>query len=322
MRYKYITSSGEDAFATSFDEAGWFDAYGFAHVKDEGQSLYINPQGKVTLQSKYETMFDEWGLGLIHVNNGDDIWTNKYGIMEANGNLLVPIKYDDLGYRGCGLFCAVLKKIALCLDSSGRPLFELKGFQLLDDNEFRDNRLLVGRRSKAYFVNTKGEVVHGPYWSAQMYSETLAYVKFCEESKPIFVDVNGNTAMTLEQYDSVSEYWGDGVLSVQYKSKFGLINTAGQYVLEPIYDSISSIWNGYFTATRRSLRFIINNAGVIKFQIPNEIASLRYAEENVVTYEKDGKWGYMNLITGAFITKPIYEEAGPMRCGRAPVAVL
>jgi hypothetical protein len=317
-KYKYITRTGEDAFGRTFDYASWFDGYGYAGVKECGRTFYINADGKATLETAYNlTSFDSDGLGLVHEDKGGDF---AYGMLTVTGELFLPIRYESLGYPSCGCICAKLRGENLVLGADGQRLFGLGKFVFLDDDVFRDERLLVGRGDECYFMDTGGKIVHGPYWAAQMYCDGLAYVKRSEESAPAFVDRDGNVVMTMEKYDYVSEYWEHGVLSVQLERHYGLIDQAGAYVVEPVYDEMEALWNGYYVATSKKLRCVLDSKGSVVLEVPASIDTLRYGEEDVLTYERNNKLGYMKLPSGDLITDAVYDEAGPMRCGLAVVS--
>src|ERR1044071_1178762 len=165
FKYKYITSTGEDAFESFFDEAGWFDVYGYAGVRKEQRTFFINAKGINVLDAKYGlTMFDNNGLGLVHINKNG---TLVYGMLSVNGQLLIPMEYEGLGYVSHNLFCASIKKEHLCLDRAGHKVFSLDKYKFVDDYEFRDGLVLVQYNGKYFYMDTKGKIVHGPYWSAQ-----------------------------------------------------------------------------------------------------------------------------------------------------------
>jgi hypothetical protein len=319
-KYKYITNKGEDAFSESFDYAGAFDAYGLAAVTQTARDFYIGVDGKIALQTQYNpTLFDTDGLGLVRRENRG---SSLYGMLTVKGEWYLPLEYQSLAYRSCGLFCATLRGKDIVLDYNGKRLFDLGKYRYQDDDSFRDDRLLVGMRSKAYFMDKDGQITHGPYWSAQMYSDGLAYVKSSERSPAVFVDVNGATVMTTENYDYVSEYWENGVLEVQFSGKYGLISKAGAYLVEPVYDSLEHLDNNYLLGTYGDSLDLLDTQGIRRMRLPARIDCLKYGAEGIVAYRQQDKWGYMSVPSGEVITECIYESAGPMRHGRAPVKVV
>jgi hypothetical protein len=316
MKYKYITQTGEDAFSSPFDEASWFDVYGYAGVRVGRREFYINSKGEKVLETGHGlTMFDQYGLGLVHTNKKGIF---SYGMLSVSGRMLIPIEHKGLGYLSHDLFCASSKKEDFCLNRDGKKVFGLGKFRLSDDDEFRHGRLLVVRNEQSYFVDTNGNSKLGPYWTAQMFCDGLAWVKFKENSSPVFINVDGEVVLTTEKFDYVSEYWHT-VLQVKMNGKYGLINPSGHFLVEPVHERIESLWNGYFLLKTGRKRTVINNDAKTLFDLAPHIGELRYAEKETIVYQIKDQWGYMSLRDGSFITEALYQEAGPMRHGLAPV---
>ncbi len=316
-KYKYIDNTGEDAFGLKFDDASWYDSFGYAGVRNQGRSFYINTEGAWVLETNLGlTMFDKYGLGLVQKKEGRLF---KYGMLTVKGELFLPLEHDSLSYQSEGLFCAEINRETFCLDGFGRRAFGFGKYRLRDSPEFRDGRLLVGDHDKTYFMDTTGQIVHGPYWSAQMYCDGLAYVKPTENGDAFFVNVDGENVMSPCKFDSVSEYWDNDRLQVQQRGKYGLITKAGTYAVEPIYDRLELLFGGQYKAFRAGACSIIDKDGRVLIEISPEISDVRYGEEGILAYEQAGKWGYLRIRDGLKITGPIFSEAGPMRRSLAPV---
>ena len=318
--YRYINSLGEVAFQSEFDYASSFDAFGWAGVRLNNKVLYIDERGKTVLESKHAnlTSFDTDGLGLLYCPMAGK---HTYGILTSRDEWFIPPEYTGLGYRSQGLFCASSRRENLLLDSVGQRFRDIRPYRFADSYEFRSGLVPVTRDDTYFFMNVKGEMVHGPFWSAQMYCDGLAYVQVEEDSAPVFIDAHGEAVLRTELYDHVLEYWSDGLLPVHMNGKCGVINQAGEYQINPDYDSLESLCDGHYLATKQHQRYVLGPTGSVIMQVPREITKLWRAEQGVAVYEKGGKMGYLRLRDGHYITQAIYQEAGWMRHGLAPVTL-
>jgi hypothetical protein len=320
-KYKYITASGDDAFNSTFDLAYSFDLYGYAGVKQGSRTFYIDVHGSVVLEmdtSHNLTDFNLDGLGVVHEGVGGHF---KYGVLSTKGEWFVPAKYECLGNRSCGLFCASRIKEDVVLDYNGQRLFSLGKFKYFDHRFFSCDKVVVRRGGKYYFWDKDGHVAQGPYYYCQLYCDGLAYVKYSEKTSPVFVDADGRVVVTTNKFEYTSEYFGYGVLEVQYKGEYGLVNRTGEFVVEPVYDRLESLANGCYVASEAGTRHVIRSTGAILMDMPLEFVCLWHAEEEVAAYQNGKRWGYLKLAGGTLITDAIYAKAGLMRHGRAPVLI-
>ena len=119
-------------------------------------------------------------------NNG------KVGMLKANGEDFIPVKYDSLGM-------------------------------------YSDNMLVAKVGDKYGFINEEGkESVPFVYSQAHNYSEGLAAV-VNENGKYLFIDKLGNVAIKPKGYDRVDDFQ-NGTCKVYRKNKFWEINREGKKV--------------------------------------------------------------------------------------------
>lgn len=267
------------------------------------------------LNTKLFCRFDENGLGF-----GED-YTGATGLMSANGKWEIPPLYDRLGYPGDGIVVAERKGKTLCLDVKGNLLLSLEGYRLNDTDQFESGLLKVEKRQRIYFVNTQGKVAHGPYWYASNYSSGLCYTRLKEHSQPAFVDVFGNPAFTPDPQWFSSEYFFNGLLEVSSNGLFGLVDLAGNMILDLEYTEIEVCTCNRIFAMSKNGGVIFNAQGSAITTLPSNMRILAGSMDGLARYTLAGKYGYIDVSTGVILTNAIYSEAGPMFHGLAPVSV-
>lgn len=100
-------------------------------------------------------------------------------------------------------------------------------------------------------------------------------------------------------------------------SKYGVIDTKGKIIVEPIYDNVTipNPEKAVFVCKEEDKLIVLNNLNEKIFTEYEEvdtisingIASNIPYEKTVLKYKRDGKYGIINF-EGKEITKPIYEE--------------
>ena len=100
-------------------------------------------------------------------------------------------------------------------------------------------------------------------------------------------------------------------------SKYGVIDTTGKIIVEPIYDNVTipNPEKAVFVCKEEDKLIVLNNLNEKIFTEYEEvdaisingIASNIPYEKTVLKYKKDGKYGIISF-EGKEITKPIYEE--------------
>ena len=100
-------------------------------------------------------------------------------------------------------------------------------------------------------------------------------------------------------------------------SKYGVIDTTGKFIIEPIYDNVNipNPEKAVFICRKEDNLIVLNDSNEEIFTEYEEVNSIGINgivsnipyEKTVLKYKKDGKYGIINF-DGKEITKPIYEE--------------
>ncbi|MBE6733512.1 MAG: hypothetical protein E7561_05915 [Ruminococcaceae bacterium] len=243
----------------------------------EGEYYGLSPFG--SSQDIYE-VFDENGSGLYSVKNGwitecqwewicpsDEIpfsevvgfyavqGENGYGLLNANGEIVIEATYDELYLEG-GIATVCENGLYGIVDTQGNTVLEPQcdGFGM-----FCEGITQAYKDGKVGFVNTAGRWLAEPIYSeAQNFSEGFGGVKN-DEGKWGYIDTNGEVVFPLE-YDNISEFRNGYALAEKGEKTF-IIDTNGNKVItdgtavavNPGYDCTGQIETLIFSGANKDI---------------------------------------------------------------------
>ena len=178
---------------------------------------FLNAQKEELLPCKYNytTMEDKTGKPLIRLrmntnpriiyltNNGD-----KFGLMDMQGNILAPCKYDAL------------------------------------DNFGNNNLARVKRDDKYGFIDANGKEIILPMYDAIWEFPESNRMVLRSDGICSFVDYQTGQPVTSQRFQDMSRY-NDNLFKVELNDKLGMIDLDGNYVLEPIYSQMHVNMDGF-----------------------------------------------------------------------------
>ena len=178
------------------------------------------------------------------------------------------------------------------------------------------------------FLNDKGEVIghtpaslSGPWYTPPTPEPKIEYPLLKIEgrhTKQSLGDWSTPTQGTCKYYDEsdnvvLDDNWGDAqpfingtalvnegahLMHSGYEiggGKWGLIDTLGNYIVDPTWDGAMRNTNGYITFTTESMRGIADNRGKILVPAQYKQATVPYGSNNVLVENLDGQWGTLTL---------------------------
>ena len=138
----------------------------------------------------------------------------------------------------------------------------------------------VKRNGKYGYVDKTGQVlISHRFDQATDFFENKAWVKV--NGKECFIDTAGNF-VSVAGYDAVYAFDHRGYALVEFKSKFGYIDTLAEILIEPSYDLLTEF------------------------------------SEQRAAFQQEEKWGYIDR-SGQVVIEPQFEEAGLFNGGQAEV---
>lgn len=127
----------------------------------------------------------------------------------------------------------------------------------------------------------------------------------------VFININKKEEYKLEEITEYNYY------QLNQNQKVGVINTKGEVIVEPVYDTVEIPNPTYsvFICKQGENIVVLNEKSENIFTNYEEINSIKLNgiasnvpyEKTVLKYKKDGKYGLIDY-SGKVIAKPIYEE--------------
>ncbi|GHV05312.1 hypothetical protein AGMMS50229_08190 [Campylobacterota bacterium] len=135
----------------------------------------------------------------------------------------------------CLSFAIILLVSQPQLPTNNSSQFDPSQYDFVDG--FSEDIALVYVNKKYGFITRTGKIIAKPQFDfAFGFKYGYAAVKL--DGKYGSIDREGNIILADDELDGINSFGEDHLASVTKQGKFGLINTRGEYLLEPIYDYI------------------------------------------------------------------------------------
>lgn len=220
-----VNSKGKIVIPPIFDEV-WTQSEGTPILVSLNKKKgYVDLQGNIVIELKYDYKhampFSSCGLTTITEND-------KVGFINQKGEWILLPQFD-FAYFFCEGFCSViLNKKWGYVDSSGKLAIPP---QFGNGSNFRGGLAIVSMDKQYGYIDTSGIFVILPQFTdAYFFQNGLAAVK--KGRKCGYIDRNGNVAIPL-RFLNVGGFSKDGYAVVKTKEGYGLINKAGEWIVQP-----------------------------------------------------------------------------------------
>ena len=287
-----------------------------------GVSYYfINKNGK-----KYEiAKIENYNYFVLKENN-------LYGVIDGNGNTIIPVNYDSIKIVN------KKKAVFVCYKNNTTQILNEKNQQILENYQNVEPIRLKNITSDLMYEKTVFKYQKdGKYGLVSIDGKKITDAKYesieglpYKEGELIakingklgVINIKGNKLVNFE-YDKIEAdgYYTDND-SYKYAGyivsntttegyRFGYINYKGKLILKPEYNQLSrevdinDNENAYIICAKNGQFGITKNENSI---LPNEYQSIDYDDSNdVFTIEKSKKYGIANL-EGKIIVPPEYDQ--------------
>lgn len=198
--------------------------------KFNNRYYYINTEGERAFgndeYAEAKSFYNGHAVAAIADSIDDTFFERKYGLINAKGETLI-----DFIYENAQEFCT-------------------------------EDLLAVKQDGQWGFVNTEGKViVDFEYDYAYLYLEGFAAVKE-GYNEWRFIDKNGKKSDFPYVFEHINYGFSEGLAAVKYDGKWGYIDTSGEFIIEPQYNTAPGFFiNGYAYCENG----IISNKGVLLF---------------------------------------------------------
>ncbi|MFA7289226.1 MAG: WG repeat-containing protein [Melioribacteraceae bacterium] len=253
------------------------------------------------------------GIGNFHDNLAVISMKKKYGYIDRNGEIVIPIKYMYGSDFSNGLASVIGENGSCIINIKGKELLELSGAVItftynescakisILDSEFANVTEFIIDENGADHDCTEScpiELFKESVYDNDLFSCGL--VRAVKDGKFGFVNQKGEEIIPFK-YDKVSRFHRD-FAAVKLNGKAGFIDIKGEPYLSGDYEDAAYTREGYF--------FVKKNGcwGAVDYQ-DKELIEFKFDEigtyqEGIIPFRIGGLWGIMDLI-GSFSFEPI-----------------
>ena len=333
-KWGFLSKDGRFAIEPRFEAVGDFFE-GICLAKFNGKYGFINPSGEFIVQPRFTYLWNfSEGLACAEINR-------KYGFIDKNGEILIPPLFDWATDFCSGAAHVELNGKSCLLDRQGTVFFtcteEKEGdcvfFKEQVGDFFEDLALVAGR----YYARASdcGHDVQGCDGVCHDDPCTCpASKRICRDCKwdiGYYIDRTGEPIPMPEEIIGIGQFseglavigkpwtrWEDG----QTYYRMGYINTQGEVVIAPQYDSAEDFADGTARVytEQEEWRLIDKSGNFVDFAVAGGGDHCKDNEsiksEELVRIEADGLYGFADR-SGNVVIEPRFSWVGHFSNGMA-----
>jgi len=229
-----LNSNGKLDIPMKYDQLTSFNG-GYAIARLKKEIIVLSKAGKEKLvQAQKIKEFKRFssGFGQVEIKG-------KWGLIDTTGKLVVPAKFESIGYFSSGLAWAkTANGLVGFIDTKGNWVIQPK-FLKARDFDAESGLAMVFIDDKWGYVDSSGEM----YFFKQtektyVFSEGLAIG--LKNGKHGFINNNGDWVIE-PKFDEVHKFI-QGYAAIKVDGKWGLMDKKGEVVIEPKFSNIYSKW--------------------------------------------------------------------------------
>lgn len=296
---------------------------GLAYVaKDEKVSGYIDALGRevIPLMYDYNMQIDsdfKDGLALV--------WKNgKFGYIDRDNKMVIPIVYDDLREFSEGVASAKLNGKWGAIDRNNQtvipfeydwvgPFSEGLAEVKLNVPGSKDSDGTYYPLGKHGFINKANQaVIPLKYHFTRQFDDGLAAVEV-ESGKWGYIDAN-NRFIVPPVYDDAYYFYADGWGTVKKDNKQGFVNHNNHLVLLD-YDVVSAPSEGLVEVAKNG-KYGFFDLSKEREVIPLKYEAAKYFHDGLAGVQINGKWGFIDK-SGVMVIPALYDEVCDFEDGLA-----
>lgn len=265
---------------------------GLAKVRINGQSGYINRQGKTIISPNFDRVLDfskpdNLALAWKHGKNR--------GYINNQGKYQIDPKYarNMAGQFSEGKAYTCLVSICGYIDTNGNEVIER---QYPGAGRFSEGLAPVKTDGKWGYINKTGTFsIPRTFDEAYQFRESLAPVK--KDNQWMYIDKN-EIPVIKGNFDKVS-YFSEGLAAVKQNNKWGYIDREGNMVIEAKFDEPRD----------SPKRFDCDATDIIGNKAECKYLDNRHDfSEGLAAIYMNGKWGYIDR-QGKIVIQPQFSQA-------------
>lgn len=288
-KWGFIDLEGKWFIDPKFDSLGTF-YNSYAEIYLDGKEGLINHKGEIVIKPVYDF------VGLVEEDMVDIMENDKIGYLNVKTKQIIQPKFEDGNEFSEGL-AGVMNDNEKWgfIDKEGNLVIPFK----YDDTDwhFKNDSIQVELDSKEYFINKKDEYL-GDTQDYHFVKKELTL-----EEKRIRLKLMNQGFDTLSIL--FTGYRQDSIFWFQAGEKYGVADTSGQAIIQPIYDYIWYFSEGVAPVRRDDKWGFVYPNGQIAIELKYEyVTNFKYG---LAAAKINDKWGYINH-SGQWVIKPTLEN--------------
>lgn len=212
---------------------GKYDVSMFDTVADNEKRGFINTKGDLVITTKYDFVgpYNGGGDGLTLVMKDE-----KSGYVNKNGEVIIPIEYDELSSFNEGIAVAKTGDKVQFIDLQGPSVTK----SVYNDARPFSNGIAAYKIGEKWgYVSKEGlPIVRPKFDEANFFTEKVAAAKF--NGKWRLISREGDTVAELPGITDIGSYTR-GLAVVKKGEQWGIIDEAGNFVIEPKYKELQAV---------------------------------------------------------------------------------
>ncbi|MBC7921508.1 MAG: WG repeat-containing protein [Ferruginibacter sp.] len=301
----------------------------------------IDQTGKTILPNEYDNILIDSLTSLIKTQNG-----GKWGVYDRTGKQLVPLRHEALRVQPDGKLVASLGGQWGVMDTQGNPRIPF-AYQFIGDFRFgkaraknqdawgvldeRGNWLvepifgdtrIINDSLCVYFTNGRSGIINTNRSEMRLAVDSLGFMA----NGFILAKYNGQYGLYNQhgqeiipiQYDYLSGFGADSMITVRVGDRQGLINTRGRLILRPgaQFRELQVMHEERAGVKINHKYGFIDKEG--RLRIANRYEGITPFAEGMAGIRIQGKWGFIDKKEQLRV-QPLYDEVRPFRNGVAMV---
>jgi len=260
----YVRPDGSELFVEGSSKLyDFYEGLAFVRVSDTKKLGYINKQGEWVIKPQFDVA-RKFIDGVAIVKSGD-----KWGYIKPDGSWFVEAKLDNaygfegeyaivqyekvpafvdrngniVSVSGAQKIFKFYNGIALCRKNDKMGVIDGKGVWLKEPTfqkcgMYSEDLAAALFKDKWGFINTRGEWVAEPIYNrAKAFNNGFARVE--KDGKPLFLRADG-TELNIANAEALWDFVDD-VAPAEKANRMGLVNTKGEWVVQPKFNIIRSL---------------------------------------------------------------------------------
>ncbi|MBP5548507.1 MAG: WG repeat-containing protein [Bacteroidales bacterium] len=314
-QYGLIDRNGKEIIVPEYEEIN-YPSDGMIRVKKDGLYGFFDTAGNKVIDFQYRTASgfnEDNAVVLIDFDSS----TIGYGYINKKNELVIPAEFEyamtfQEGY-------AVVKKYDRfgMIDKNGNEVVPCKYLEITGMNDGRFFAVDAASENAAMFDNRFKQLTGFIYERIISYNEGFYTVQ--RKGKVTFLDVKGKERFGM--YDDVSGFY-DGYSMVKLNGKYGIINQRGKVILPIEYDnsgwrSMEYLFSEGLAMVEKDGKYgFVNKQG--KVVIPLIYESAHQCTEGLIPVQMKNMWGYIDK-KGRLVCDFYFDAASYFEWGRAEV---